>query len=125
MRNLRPRFPDFFCDIKNHSRILATQGLIHFYYPHFLPKSLKNKYIEQLKPVADKLFWGRNYSTAAEYYEVIYDTVGILRIDSLLKLVQCYVYLGSLDEADRYFQIIIKQKPRGAYLYAKYSIALR
>ena len=39
MRNLRPRFPDFFCDIKNHSRILATQGLIHFYYPHFLPKS--------------------------------------------------------------------------------------
>ena len=87
-------------------------------------KSFKGKYIEQLNPVADRLFKQRKYEEAAEYYYTIYKTMGDARPDVLLRLAQCYVYTDNLSEAEKYVELAIAKKPRGAYIYAKYAIAL-
>lgn len=86
--------------------------------------SAKIRYVDQLKPIADNLYKKRKYLLAAEYYQVIFDSLGDARIDTVLKLAQCYVYLEKIKEAEKYIDIAIGKKPRAAYLYARYSIAL-
>ena len=84
----------------------------------------KRKYIEEVKPIADRLFKDKLYDKALMYYRMIYDTLGDERKDIFIKMAQCCVYNRNIADADKFFKIAIKNNPRGAYLWAQYSIAL-
>jgi hypothetical protein len=84
----------------------------------------KKKYIEEVKPVADRLFKDKSYDTALKYYRMIYDTIGDERKDIFIKMAQCYVYNKDINNADKFFELVTKFNQRGAYLWAQYSIAL-
>ena len=87
-------------------------------------QAFKGKYIEQLCPIANKLFRQHNYSEALEYYEAIYKALGDTREDILLRMAQCYVYLDRISDGDKFVELAYSKKPRAAYIYAKYAIAL-
>lgn len=84
----------------------------------------KNKYVEELKPIADTLYKDKDHKQAILYYRKIYDTVGINRTDILIKMAQCYVYEDNIPEAEHFFKLACEQKPKAAYLWAEYAIAL-
>lgn len=84
----------------------------------------KNKYIEEVKPVADRLYRDKDYDNAVRYYRMIYDAVGISRGDILIKMAQCYVYCDDIKSANEFFKLACESNPRGAYLWANYAISL-
>lgn len=86
-------------------------------------KKYKLKYIDELLPIADNLFHEQSYAEALNYYELIHNQIS-QRKDILIKMAQCSVYCINMSKADEYFNLAIEANPRGAYLYAKYSIAL-
>lgn len=84
----------------------------------------KSRYIEELKPVADKLYKDKDYENAIKYYRMIYDVVGNQRTDVLIRMAQAYFYCNDIANADVFFDYATKANPRGAYLWAQYSNAL-
>lgn len=105
----------------------VVSQIVHHYAGGLELKKLsafKGKYVEQLKPIAEQLFRNQKYQEAIEYYLIIFNSLGNIRPDMILRLAQCYVYVDDLSSAEKYFSIAIEKKPRAAYMYAKYSIAL-
>ena len=84
----------------------------------------KGKYVDQLKPIADRLFKERKYEQAAENYLIMHEILVGSRPDITLKLVQCYAHTDNIKLANEYFELAVKAKPNTAYYYAKYAIAL-
>ncbi len=84
----------------------------------------KAKYIDELGPIADRLYKDKNYQDAVNYYRLIFDTIGKQRTDVLIKMAKCYVCCSEIDNAEKFFKLAIMQNPRGAYLWAQFAIAL-
>ncbi|GBF35416.1 hypothetical protein DCCM_4543 [Desulfocucumis palustris] len=84
----------------------------------------KYRYIEELKPIADRLYKDKNYEEAVRYYHMIYDAVGEQRTDIFIRMAKSYVYCSDIINAEKYFKLATKFNPRGAYLWASYAIAL-
>jgi len=82
------------------------------------------RYIEELKPVADRLFRDKNYEDAVRYYRMIYEATGEQRTDVLLRMAQSYVYCSKIENAEKFFKLAINANTRGAYLWAGYAISL-
>ena len=83
----------------------------------------KLRYIEEILPIANELFYEKCYEEALNYYLLIHDHIS-QRKDILIKMAQAYVYCDNIDNAEKFFKMATESNPRGAYLYAKYSIAL-
>lgn len=86
--------------------------------------AFKGAYIEQLNPIADSLYAEKRYSDALSYYTEIYRNIGEVRTDILMKLCICYVSTQDIDSSKKFFNLAVKQNPRGAYMWADYAIAL-
>jgi tetratricopeptide (TPR) repeat protein len=83
----------------------------------------KLKYLDELFPIAHNLFREKRYSDALKYYELIHENIS-QRNDIFIKMAQCYVYCDDMNKAEKFFKMAIEANPRGAYLYAKFSIVL-
>lgn len=81
-------------------------------------------YIEELIPIANQLYKDKNYEDALKFYKAIYDTIGIQRTDLLIKMAQSYVYCSDIENAEHFFSLAVKNNPRGAYIWANFSISL-
>jgi hypothetical protein len=110
---------------KPNPEILAN-AIYHFGGSLQLKKLQEYKmiYVDQLKPIADQLYRIKNYDQAVTYYELIYEVNQNLRHDVFIRMAQCYVYIGKIELADRFFSLATGENQRGAYLWAQYSIAL-
>jgi tetratricopeptide (TPR) repeat protein len=80
-------------------------------------------YLDEILPVAFSLYRDKNYEEALKYFEIIREH-SKERTDILIKMAQCCVYIGQIERGDKYFELAIASNPRGAYLYASYSITL-
>ncbi len=87
----------------------------------------KSRYIDELKPNADRLYKDKNYKNALQYYIMIYDALGDVRYDILLRIAICYILDTdnvSLVKSKEFFEMAAKKNSRGAFIWADYSIAL-
>ena len=86
----------------------------------------KRRFIDELKPIADQLYKDKIYSSALKYYLMIYDTLGKVRYDILLKIAICYINGDNYDikKSEEFFKQATQEKPKAAFIWAEYSIAL-
>lgn len=86
----------------------------------------KRQFIDELQPVADQFYKDKDYLKALKYYLKIYDTVGKVRYDVLLKIAKCYLSGDNFDikKSEYFFEQATKENPKGAFIWAEYSIAL-
>lgn len=112
--------------VKKPSPLLLANAIYHFAGSLQFNKLKEYKliYIDQLKPIADQFYKDKNYQDAIRYYEMIYDMTSNLRQDIFIRMTQCYVYTDNIHNADKFFELAVNANPRGAYLWAQYSIAL-
>lgn len=86
----------------------------------------KQRFIDELKPIADRFYKDKDYKNALKYYLMIYDTLGKVRYDILLKIAICY--LGSdnynIEKSKDFFAQASHENPKAAFIWAEYSIAL-
>lgn len=89
-----------------------------------------NKYrqlfVDELKPTADQLYKDKDHSNALKYYLKIYDVVGKVRYDVLLKIAICYLSRDNfdIDKSEIFFKQATEENPKGAFIWADYSIKL-
>lgn len=87
----------------------------------------KQRFIDELKPIADQFYKDKNYKNALKYYEMIYNTLGKVRYDILLRIAICYLLDGdnvNIDKSKDFFKQASLENPKAAFIWAEYSIAL-
>lgn len=87
----------------------------------------KRRFIEELKPIADRFYKDKDYKNALKYYLMIYDTLGKVRYDILLRIAICYLLDSdnySIERSKDFFEQATQKNPRAAFIWAEYSIAL-
>lgn len=86
----------------------------------------KQRYIDELKPIADQFYKEKDHANALKYYLKIYDTVGNVRYDVLLRIAICYLGGDNYDikRSEAFFKRATEENPKGAFIWAEYSIAL-
>jgi hypothetical protein len=86
----------------------------------------KLRFIDELKPIADQLYKDKNYSSALKFYLMIYDTLGKVRYDILLRIAICYINSDNYDirKSEDFFKQATQENPKAAFIWAEYSIAL-
>jgi len=87
----------------------------------------KNRFIDELKPIADQFYRDKKYKDALKYYTMIYDTLGKVRYDILLRIAICYLLDDdkfNIDKSKEFFEQASNENPKAAFIWAEYSIAL-
>lgn len=87
----------------------------------------KQRFIDELKPIADQFYKDKNYKNALKYYEMIYNTLGKVRYDILLRIAICYLLDSdniNIDKSKEFFMQASQENPKAAFIWAEYSIAL-
>lgn len=89
-------------------------------------RQYKLQFIDELKPIADQFYKDKNYTNALKYYLMIYDTVGKVRYDILLKIAICYLDTENYDinKSVEFFKQATAENSKAAFIWAEYSIAL-
>lgn len=87
----------------------------------------KQRFIDELKPIADQFYKDKNYKDALKYYEMIYNTLGKVRYDILLRIAICYLLDSdnvNFSRSKEFFKQASQENPKAAFIWAEYSIAL-
>jgi predicted amidohydrolase/DNA polymerase III delta prime subunit len=84
---------------------------------------LEYYYQDELRPIADNFFKSKKYQDALDYYLTLLDISKTNRLDVLEKIFMSYGNLNAWSDAQKYFDMAIKEKNK-VYLYANYSYLL-